>query len=358
MYILLNKHIDKSNQILNYNQLEFLKKRVIIMKAAVFEDLKQIKIHEDYPMPEIDPDDVLIKTAYCGICGSDVHNFKNKIYQTPLIMGHELSGVIEKVGENVVKFTPGDKICCINVKLDISGGELDGLGIFQNGGYAEYVKAPKKYIFNIPKNISLKEAVMIESFANITRAMKLSGIQDNQKIMIIGGGNIGLCFLNALLAQKNPEYIIVIEPHEYLREKALAFGANKSFPPRKSKIKRYFKKRGSPTFIFDCVANQETITLGINMINRGGTILLEGIHKGTIKFPAFLINSKEIGIKGSLGHDRADILAAIDLIKTNDIPLEEFLSEKIKLENLQEEFLSYLEKKERKFIKKVIDLSI
>ncbi len=308
-------------------------------------------------MPTIGFDDVLLKTAYCGICGSDVHNFKNKIYQTPLIMGHEISGVIEEVGKNIENFSPGDRVCAINVKLDISGGELGGLGIFQNGGYAEFVKVPQKYLFHIPKNIPLKEAIMIESFANITRAMKLSRVQDNEKIMIIGGGNIGLCFLKALLVEKNPEYIIVIEPHTFLREKALEFGADEAIPPRKAKIKKYFKEKGEPTFIFDCVANQETILLGIDIIMRGGTILLEGIHKGTIEFPSFLINSKELGIKGCLGHDREDILAAIDLIRNNDIPLDKFISKTVKLENLQNLFNSYLEPGERKFIKMVIDLT-
>jgi threonine dehydrogenase-like Zn-dependent dehydrogenase len=271
-------------------------------------------------------------------------------------MGHEISGIIEEVGKNIENFSPGDRICAINVKLDISG-ELGGLGIFQNGGYAEFVKVPQKYLFHIPENIPLKEAIMIESFANITRAIKLSRIQDDEKIMIIGGGNIGSCFLKALLVEKNPEYIIVIEPHAFLREKAIDLGADNAFPPRKSKIKRYFKKKGAPTYIFDCVANQETILLGIDVINRGGTLLLEGIHKGTIEFPSFLINSKEIGIKGSLGHDTEDILAAIDLIKNYDIPLDKYISKTVKLEDLQDIFTSYLEPGERKFIKMVIDLS-
>ena len=109
-------------------------------------------------------------------------------------MGHELSGVVKEIGENIEEFKPGDNVCGINVKLDISGGELGGLGIFENGGFAEYVEAPERYVFHIPNTIALKEAIMIESFANIMRAMKLSHISNNEKIMVIGGGNIGLCF--------------------------------------------------------------------------------------------------------------------------------------------------------------------
>lgn len=326
------------------------------MKAAIFQDVKEIEYREDYPKPEIGADDALVKVHYCGICGSDIHNYCNKMYQTPLIMGHELSGEIEQVGDNIEDFNLGDRVVGINVKLDISQGELGGLGIFQDGGFAEYVKVPKNYLFHVPDNISLKEAVMIESFANITRAMKLSQIGKHEKIMIIGGGNIGLCFLDALIGEKDPEYVIVIEPQEFLRNQAIKLGATKAFPPRKVKIKRFLKKQGNPSYIFDCVGNQETILLGINLIERGGTILLEGIHKGTIELPSFLINNKEVGIKGCLGHDRDDILGSIELIKKQKVHPERFVNQTVNLEDLQKAFEKHLEPGERKYIKKVVNL--
>ncbi|MBD3196779.1 MAG: alcohol dehydrogenase catalytic domain-containing protein [Candidatus Lokiarchaeota archaeon] len=321
------------------------------MKAAVFEDVKKIKFYEDYPKPEIGPDDALVRVKYCGVCGSDIHNFKNKMYQTPLIMGHELSGIIEEVGSNVEGFNVGDKVSGINVKLDLNEGNLGGLGIFEDGGFAEYVRIPKRYLFHIPSNISLKGGVMIESFANAMRAMKISQIGLNERIMIIGGGNIGLCFLNALKVAKNPEYIIVIEPHQFLREKAVEMGANDSFPPSKSKIKRFIRKKGAPSYIFDCVGVGETLMLGVDLIERGGTILIEGIHKGTVEFPLFMINSKEITLHGSLGHDRDDILAAIKLISEKNIEVEKLISKEVSLEDLHDTFMIFLNQQKRDFIK-------
>jgi len=326
------------------------------MKAAVFQDIKKIEYREDYPKPNIGENDALVRVHYCGICGSDIHNFCNKMYQTPLIMGHELSGIIEEVGGNIKDFRPGDKVIGINVKLDITSRDLGGLGIFQNGGFAEYIKVPEKYLFHVPENISLKEAVMIESFANITRAMKLSQIGKNEKIMIIGGGNIGLCFLDALKGDKDPTYVIVIEPQEFLRNKAIELGAKKSFPPSKTKIKRFLKKNGNPTYIFDCVGNQETILLGIDLIERGGTILLEGIHKGKIEIPTFLINNKEVGIRGCLGHDREDIIASLDLIKNKKVHPDQFINATTTLKNLQDAFMEHLEPTKRKYIKKVVEI--
>jgi 2-desacetyl-2-hydroxyethyl bacteriochlorophyllide A dehydrogenase len=311
---------------------------------------------EDYPKPSPAPNDVLVKVHYCGICGSDITNFKLKLYQVPLIMGHEFTGEVVEMGSNVTSVNLGDKVCGINVLLDVSQGELDGLGIFKDGGFAEYVKVPEKYLFHIPDTISTKEAVMIESFANIVRAIKLSNIGDNQNIIIIGGGNIGLCFLNFLLSEKHPNFIVVIEPHEYLRGKAKDMGATEALPPSMVKIKKFIKTYGEPSFIFDCVGNEDSLLMAIELIKRGGTILLEGVHKGSVSLPVFLINSKEICLKGSLSHDREDILFAINLIAQGKIHPSNFISKVVPLNEIQKTFEEFLEPGEREFVKAIVKM--
>ena len=321
------------------------------MKAAVFEEIKKIVIKNDYPDPIPGPDDVIVKVHYCGICGTDVSNFKVKIYQVPLIMGHEFAGEVVEIGEHITDISVGDEVCGINVSLDVSTGQLDGMGIFQDGGFAELVRVPKKYLFKIPKNISTKEAIMIESFANAVRGTRLSEIGPKEKIAIIGGGNIGLCFMDYLIAEKKPKYVIVIEPQEFLREKAIEFGADSTFPPNMARIKRFTKKNGFPSFVFDCAGNEKSIILAIDLIKRGGTILLEGVHKGSINFPIFLINSKEVCLKGCLGHDREDILSAINFFTQKKVNANKFISQIVSLDDIQETFRLFLESRERKFIK-------
>lgn len=267
-------------------------------------------------------------------------------------MGHEFSGEIVEVGEYIHDFKIGDNVCGINVAIDVSGGgQLDGLGIFRDGGFAEYVKVPKKYLFKIPDNVSTKEAALIESFANATRGEKLSNIGENEKIMIIGGGNIGLCFMNYLIAEKNPNYIVVIEPHRFLREKAKEMGATDAFPPSKVKIKKFLKEHGTPTFIFDCAGFESTIKMAIDLIQKGGTIILVGVHKGTVSLPMFLLNSKEACIRGILGHDVDDILASINFFAKKKADINKLISEIIPLEDIQKAFEKFLEPGEREFIK-------
>ena len=326
------------------------------MKAAVFVDVKKITYKEDYPTPTPGPDDVIVKVHYCGICGSDVTNFKIKMYQVPLIMGHEFAGEVVEIGSNITNVEIGDKVCGINVLLDISQGQLDGMGIFKDGGFAEFVRVPKKYLFNIPKSVSTKEAIMIESFANAVRGTKLSKITSNQNIFIIGGGNIGLCFLNYLVSERDPNYIVVIEPQKFLREKAKEMGATESFPPTITKINKFIKKFGKPSFIFDCAGNERSLLMAIDLIKRGGTVLLEGVHKGRISFPMFLINSKEVCLKGVLGHDRDDILASLKFFAQNKIKAEKLISYVIPIQDIQQAFEKFLEPGERNFIKIAIKL--
>ena len=311
----------------------------------------------DYPKPIIGNDDVLVKVHYCGICGSDITNFKYKMYQVPLVMGHEFSGEVMEIGQSITDIKIGDSVCGINVALDISeGGNLDSLGIFKDGGFAEYVKVPRKYLFKIPEGISTKEAALIESFANATRAEKLSKIGENQNIIIIGAGNIGLCFLNYFLSEKKPNYIAVIELQEFLREKAKEMGAIDAFPPNKVKLKKFIKKHGSPTFIFDCAGNEQTIRLAIDIIDKGGSVIMVGFSKGNISLPMFLLNNKEVCVQGVLGHDREDIMKSIDYFKKTSVDINSLISEIIPLDDIQTTFERYIEPGERKFIKILVKM--
>jgi len=272
----------------------------------------------------------------------------------PLIMGHEITGEVVELGENVSEVKVGDRVCCINVSFSVEEGEVKALGTFQDGGFAEYVKVPKKFIFPLPENVPMKDAVMVESFALAMRALKLSKIESNQNIIIFGGGNVGLTILKTLLIEKNPDQIIVVEPHEFLRVKALELGATYAVPPGRPKIKRFLREIGPPAFIFDCVGNEQTISDGLFLIKKGGTILLEGMYKGSISLRVFMVNSKEVTLKGCISHDREDILAAIDLFAKNQINTNEFISEVIQLKDIQKTFERYLEPEGRNFIKIIV----
>ncbi|MHA1802971.1 MAG: zinc-dependent alcohol dehydrogenase [Promethearchaeota archaeon] len=302
------------------------------------------------------PDEALVKVHYCGICGTDVSNFKYKIYQVPLIMGHEFSGEIIKVGENLKDFHEGDRVVGINIVREKGYGDTKALGIMVDGAFAEYVSVPRDFLFHVPENASLQECTLIESYAVAIRALKLSNIQENERILIIGGGNIGLTTLDTLISEKHPEYVGIIEPHEFLREKAKEMGANEAFPPVLSKIKRFIKRHGAPTFIFLSANNKNTIEMAIKLIKKGGTIILESVFKGNVSLPIFMFNSKEIGLKGVISHDRQNVLSAIELFKEKKVYPEKLISKVIPLKEIQEGFNQYLKAEERDFVKIIVKI--
>jgi threonine dehydrogenase-like Zn-dependent dehydrogenase len=102
------------------------------LRAAVFEDVKKMVYYEDYPEPTPGPDDVIIKVHYCAICGTDVSNFKHKIYQTPLICGHEFAGEIVEIGENIKDFKIGDKAVGVSVYGAINYVKMKAIGVMIN----------------------------------------------------------------------------------------------------------------------------------------------------------------------------------------------------------------------------------
>ncbi|MBD3230134.1 MAG: alcohol dehydrogenase catalytic domain-containing protein [Candidatus Lokiarchaeota archaeon] len=326
------------------------------MKASVFVDTKQIEYRENYPKPKIGSDDALVKVHYCGICGSDLTNFRTRMYQVPIIMGHEFAGEIVEVGDNISDFKKGDRCLGITVQLDIEKSEFKGLGIFNDGGFAEYCKVPKEFLFHLPDSISYKEGTMVESFAVAVRAMKLSRISEKQNIAIIGAGNIGLTTLSVLLAEKKPNYIICIEPHEFLRNKALELGATEAFPTKMYQIKKFFKKHEFPNYIFECSGNDRAFKMALKLVKKGGSIILEGMYRGAVSIPLLLINMKEIGIKGVISHTREDIEMAIDLVARNKVDPDKFISNIVCLKDIQETFLTFLNPGERKFVKNIVKI--
>ena len=175
------------------------------MKASVLTDYGKIE-YTDIPDPQPGDDEALIRVAYSGVCGTDVH-----VYQghhpagiPPVIMGHEFSGTIVEVGKNNKKGLKKDDrvvvqpfLSCGICDLCITGREnvcadLKIFGIHIDGSFAEYVKAPVQRIHLIPKGMDFKLAALIEPLAVAFHDVRSSGLNVGQGVLVIGGGPIGL----------------------------------------------------------------------------------------------------------------------------------------------------------------------
>ena len=153
------------------------------MKALVFENIRT-PVVKDVPIPDIGPHDVLIRVKAAGICGTDVHIYEGEYFsEFPLIAGHEFSGVVEDIGEEVSTFAVGDRVtadpnigcgkcyfCKINQQNQCKN--LGAVGVTRDGAFAEYVVVPEEKVFNIG-NMGFQDAAMIEpTLPNTSRAKR------------------------------------------------------------------------------------------------------------------------------------------------------------------------------------------
>ncbi|MCS7309300.1 MAG: galactitol-1-phosphate 5-dehydrogenase, partial [Armatimonadetes bacterium] len=174
------------------------------MKALVLHAVGDLR-YEEVPLPEPGTGEVLVRVAYCGVCGSDIPRiFSKGTYRYPLIPGHEFAGVVERCGEGVSAFAPGDRVtvfpllwcgrcaACERGKY-VQCEQYDYLGSRRDGAFAEYVVAPARNLLRVPEGVSLQEAAMTEPASVALHALRRAGgCAPGESVAVFGAGPIGL----------------------------------------------------------------------------------------------------------------------------------------------------------------------
>lgn len=188
------------------------------MKAAVFYGKENMRV-EEYPTPVINDNEVLVKVKSAAICGTDVRMYRNGVKNVdedhPLIIGHEMAGVIEKVGKNVTAYTPGMRVavapnmgCGICEDCIRGNGHMckdyKALGISLNGGFAEYVKVPEAAVrggnlIPMEEHVSFAEAAITEALSCVYNGSSQCNIRPGDYVLVIGAGPIGI--MHAMMAK-------------------------------------------------------------------------------------------------------------------------------------------------------------
>lgn len=178
------------------------------MQAIIFPAPETIAV-ERVPDPTPAPDEVVVQVAACGICGTDVHIYRNEYMSNfPLIPGHEFSGTIVALGHAVTDFAIGERVA---VDPNLYCGRCDfcrneeanhcrnwqGVGITRSGGFAEYVAAPARACYRLPDGLTDAQAALIEPLACVVHALKRIRIGPGAQVLIFGAGPMGLLLLQA-----------------------------------------------------------------------------------------------------------------------------------------------------------------
>src|SRR5579859_854303 len=190
------------------------------------------------PEPKPGPDDVLIAVAAAGICGTDLHIFHGEYEATyPLIPGHEFSGTVVAVGENVQRYTIGDRVtadpnipcnrCSACQRNEPNQCEkLAAIGVTRNGGFAQYVIAPEGNVFPIGE-LPFSQAALIEPLACVVWGLKRVQVQAGDSVLIFGAGPMG-CLLLQAVRQSGATKVVITDSVPWRLEQAAQLGATET----------------------------------------------------------------------------------------------------------------------------------
>jgi L-iditol 2-dehydrogenase len=323
------------------------------MLVAVYYNNKDVRV-EEFPMPEIGEEEVLLKVMASGICGSDVLEWY-RLPKAPRVLGHEATGKVEQVGKKVTDLKIGDRIfvshhvpcnTCIHCQKGhhTACETLHSTNYFP-GGFSQYIKVPKINvqfgIYKLPDDMTFEEGTFIEPLACVIRGQRLANIQKNETILIIGSGISGI--LHTQLAKfKGVKKVIVADINPYRMKLAVQFGADYAFTSEESlpqKIKTLNEGCLADKVII-CTGAPSAVTLATDCVEKGGTILFFAVPDPTIKLtlPINQFWRNEITIQTSYGAAPNDLEEALSILATEKLDVKDMITHRLPLREAQEGF--------------------
>lgn len=208
------------------------------MKAGILYGARDIQIGQ-VPDPELGPGEVIVKSAYAGLCGTDLHIYRGEFagrVAYPAVQGHEFGGVIEEVGRGVRGLSRGDAVAvdpivsCHGCSACLTGRinacrTLRLLGIDLRGGFAQYVAAPASHVFRLPENVPLAHVPMVEVYGLGHHVLSRGLVQPGEVVVVLGAGKLGLAVLDVLCHGASPALAIAVDVDPFRLEVARRLGA-------------------------------------------------------------------------------------------------------------------------------------
>ena len=285
------------------------------MKSFLLYGPKEVRLAEK-PMPSCGPNQVIVQPKFTGICGSDIHYFRDGYCGSfkpkyPFALGHEFSGVINSVGEQVTGLAVGDPVAidpsmpcrscnycrggmynlCVNMRF-FGSASCDP---HQDGSMAEYVLVPARNCYLLPSGISLSQASLLEPLSVAMHAVHRAGSVAGKRVLITGGGPIGQLILRVLEAF-GALSITLSDVSNYAREFALLSGATQVVNPMQPAEMHQLE---SMDIVWEASGNPSALNDGIGALKRGGTLVLVGTMPETFSITGNAIMSKQLNILGS-----------------------------------------------------------
>lgn len=305
--------------------------------------------------PTPGPGDVLVHVQRVGVCGSDVHYYTHGkigpfVVENPIVLGHEMSGVIEAVGAGVstdrigerVAVEPGvpDRICefCRAGRYNLCPNMQFMATPPYDGALADYIVTPSDFAFALPDNVTLDEGALMEPLAVGVYAVHRSGLMAGQSVAIIGAGPIGLVTLQVAKAAGAGQ-IIIVDLDENRLATAKSLGAteviNASKTDAKAAIDAATKGRGVDA-VFEAAGSAKTAALAVHSAKRGGRVVVIGLPpEDNFPYPLVYAASREIDIFTVFRYANVYPLA-IALVAQGRVDVKSLITHRFKLETSED----------------------
>lgn len=317
---------------------------------------------------ELAPDEVLIRVAACGVCGTDVHIYHgdkgSAQVHPPVILGHELAGVIEKAGSGVTQVAVGDHVtvdpnrycgqchyCRIGKKQLCS--HLHAIGVNQDGGFAEYCYVPQAQCYKLAPEVPLALGAMTEPLACCLHGIDRAGPHIGDTVCVIGGGAIGLMMVQ-LAKLSGASTVILSEPVALRREIGLSVGADYVVDPTHESLKEYLSnalRLEGADCVIECAGSTAATAQAFEAAKRGACLLLFSVPKVGSTYPLNLedVYQKELTIMGSMINPDTH-LRAVQLINSGRIQLAPLITHRFPVEQVKEAILMQMSNESIKVI--------
>ncbi len=309
-------------------------------QAAYYEGDRQIRLGIGEPR---DPGEgeVQLQVSHCGICGTDLHIFHGAMdarVDMPLVMGHEMSATVRKLGAGVEGFAEGDRVVvmplapCAACPACAAGHshichKLNFLGIDTPGAFQSFWTVPAYTLHRIPAKLSMAHAALIEPLAVACHDLRLADLQPGDQVIVLGGGPIGM--LVALVAQQAGAEVIVSEINPYRVELARNIGLEAVNPSETDLIELVMQrtKGAGADIVFEVSGSQAGADIMTELLRTRGLAVIVAIFAQKPQIDLFRFFWRELRLQGVRVYESQDFAEAISLAARGALPLDGLISD-------------------------------
>ncbi|MBY9078334.1 zinc-binding alcohol dehydrogenase family protein [Paenibacillus sp. HN-1] len=339
------------------------------MKGIVCKEIGKFEWREDLPEPALEEGKALVRIRRIGICGTDLHAYQGNqpYFVYPRVLGHELAGVIEAIGDHEAGLRVGDQVsiipymhcgectaclsgktnCCENMKV---------FGVHIDGGMRERVAIPVNHLIKT-NDLTLDQSAMLEPLAIGAHALRRARVAAGDTVLVIGAGPIGLGVM--ALARFAGAKVIAMDVNEerlaFCRSWALVEHTIHALQQPKEQLAQITGSESAP-IVIDATGNVASMTGAFDLVAHGGSLIYVGLVKSDITFNDPNFHSHEMTLMGSRNATMDDFDFVLQAISAGYVDIDRYVTHRAAFKEMINHF-DYWLKPEAKVIKALVEIN-